>query len=40
MLSLYRIQTKNTNKQTKKAKKTNFDKDSHRDPDVKRLQMT
>ena len=40
MLSLHRIQPKNTNKRTKKAKNTNFDTNSHHKIDVKRLQMT
>ena len=40
MLSPYRIQPNNTNKRTKKALNTNFNNNSHREPDVKRLQMT
>ena len=34
MLSPYRIQPNNTNKRTKKAKNTNFDSNSHHEPDV------
>ena len=40
MLSPYRIQPNNTNKQTKKASNTNSDNNSHRDNDFKRPQMT
>ena len=40
MLSPYRINSKNTNKRTKKAKNSNFDSNSHHEPDVKRPQMT
>ena len=40
MLSPYRIDPNNTIKRVKKGKNTNFDKNSHRDPDTKRLQMT
>ena len=40
MLSPYRIQPNNTNKRTKKTLKTNFDNNSHPEPDVKRPQMT
>ena len=40
MLSPYRIQPINTNKRIKKAKKTNFNNNSHHEPDVKRPQMT
>ena len=40
MLSPYRIQSNNTNKRLKKAKKTISDNDSHHEPDVKRPQMT
>ena len=40
MLSPYRIQPKNTNKRTKKASNTKFDKNSHSDLYMKRLQMT
>ena len=40
MLSPYRIQPNNSNKRTKKTSKTNFDANSHRDPDVKRPKMT
>ena len=40
MVSLYRIQTNNTNKRTKKTSKTNSYNNSHREPDVKRPQMT
>ena len=38
ILSPYKIQPNNTKKRTKKALKTNFDSNSHRDPDVKRPQ--
>ena len=40
MLSPYRINTNNTSKRTKKASKTNFNNNSHCEPDVKRTQMT
>ena len=40
MLSPYRSQSNNTNKRTKKAKNTNFDSNSHHEPDVERPQMT
>ena len=40
MLSPYRIQPNNTNKRIKKAEKTNFNNNSHHEPDVKRPQMT
>ena len=40
ILSLYRIQSNNTNKREKKASKTNFNNDSHRELDVKRPRMT
>ena len=40
MFSPYRIQSNNTNKRTKKAKNTNFDSNSHHEPDVERPQMT
>ena len=40
MLSPYTIQPNNKNKQTKKTSNTNFDKNSHREPDVQRPQMT
>ena len=40
MLSPYRIQPNNTNKGTKKTLNTNFDNNSHHEPDVKRPQMT
>ena len=40
MLSPYRIQPNNTNKRTKKTLNTNFDNNSHHEPDVKRPQMT
>ena len=40
MPSPYRINPNNTNKRTKKVKNTDFDNNSHRDPDVKRPQMT
>ena len=40
MLSLYKIQPKNTNKQRKKTSKTNSNNDLRRDPDIRRPQMT
>ena len=40
MLSPYRINPNNTNKRTIKALNTNFNNNSHREPDVKRPQMT
>ena len=40
MLSPYRTQSNNNNKRTKKASNINFNNDSHREPDVKRPQMT
>ena len=40
MLSPYRTNPNNTNKRTKNAKNTNFDKNSHRDHDLERPQMT
>ena len=40
MLSPYRIQPNNTNKQRKKTSNTNSNNDLHRDPDLKRPQMT
>ena len=40
MLSTYRIQPNNTNKQRKETSNTNSNKDEHRDPDLKRPQMT
>ena len=40
MLSPYRIQSNNNDKRTKKAPNTNFNNDSHREPDVERPQMT
>ena len=40
MHSPYRINPNNTKKRTKKALYTHFDNDSHREPDVKRPQMT
>ena len=40
MLSPYRINPNITNKQTKKASNTNFNNNSHCEPDVKRTQMT
>ena len=40
MLSPYRIHPNNTNKRVKKGENTNFDNNSHRDPDPKRHQMT
>ena len=40
MLSPYRIQPNNTNKRTQKTLNTNFDNNSHHEPDVKRPQMT
>ena len=38
MLSLYRIQTNNTNKRTKKPSNTIFDNNSHREHDLKKPQ--
>ena len=35
MVSPYRIQPNNTNKRTKNTSRTNFDNNSHREPDVK-----
>ena len=40
MLSPYRINPNITNKRTKKASNTNFNNNSHCEPDVKRTQMT
>ena len=40
MLSPYRINPNNTIKRTKKASNTNFNNNSHCEPDVKRTQMT
>ena len=40
MLSPYRIQSNITNKRTENTSNTNFDNNSHRNPDVKRHQMT
>ena len=40
MLSPYRIILNNTNKRAKKSLYTNFNNNSHREPDVKRPQMT
>ena len=40
MLSSYRIPPNNTNERTKKNSNTNFDNNSHCDPDLKRPQMT
>ena len=40
MLSSHRIQSNSIKKRTKKASNTNFNNDSHREPDVKRPQMT
>ena len=40
MLSPYRFYANNTNKQQKKTSNTNSNKDLHRDPDLKRPQMT
>ena len=40
ILSPYRIQPNNANKRTKKAAKTNLDNNSHREPDIKRPQLT
>ena len=40
MLSPYRSNPNNTNKRTKKAKNTNFDNNTHHEPDVKRPQRT
>ena len=39
MFSPYRINPNNTNKRTKKASNTNFDNNSHHEPDVNRHQM-
>ena len=40
MLSPYRINPNNTNKQQKKTSKTNSNNNLHHDPDLKRPQMT
>ena len=40
MLSPYRNQPNDANKRTKKTSNTNFDNNSHGDPDVKRPQIT
>ena len=40
MTSLYRINPNNTNKRTKKASNTTFNKNSHHETDAKRPQMT
>ena len=40
MISPYRINPNNTNKQTKKVKNTNFGNNSHHEHDLKRPQMT
>ena len=40
VLSPYRIQPNNANKRTKELSNTNFDKNSHCEHDVKRLQLT
>ena len=40
MLSPYRVHPNNTIKRVKKASNTKFDKNSHRDHDLKRPQMT
>ena len=40
MLSPYRIEPNNTNKRTKKTSNTNFDNNLHREPVVKKPQMT
>ena len=40
MLSPYRIHPNNTNKQRKKTSNSNFDNDSHHNPNVKRPEMT
>ena len=40
MLSPYRIHPNNNNKQRKKTSNTNSNNDLHRDPDLKRPQMT
>ena len=40
MLSPYRIQPNNTNKQQKNTLNTNSNYDLHRDPDLKRARMT
>ena len=40
MVSPYKVNPNNTNKRTKKASNTIFNSSSHREPDVKRSQMT
>ena len=40
MISPYRIKPNNTNKRTKKASNTISDNSSHREPDLRRPQMT
>ena len=40
MLSPYRINPNTNHKRTKKVKNTDFDNNSHHEPDVKRPQMT
>ena len=40
LLLPYRIQPNNTSKQAKKTSNTNFNNGSHREPDIKRPQMT
>ena len=40
MLSFYRIHPNKTNKRKKKTSNTNFDNNSHRDPDDKRPRVT
>ena len=40
MVSPYRVHPNNTNQRTKEASNTNFDNNSHHEPDVKRPQMT
>ena len=39
MISPYRMHPNNTNKRKKKTSNTDFDNNSHRDPEVKRPQM-
>ena len=40
MLSPYRVQPNSTNKRRKKTSNTNSNNNLHRDPELKRLQMT
>ena len=39
MLSLYRIQSNNTNKRSRKVSNSNFNINSHREHDLKRPQL-